>query len=219
MVCHMSPPEFVVRRATVEDLGGLKILWERSGLQVLDLEKRLTEFQLAVTPAGDLLGAVGLHILGKEAELHSEALTQPELGDALRALLWERIRSLARNHGLVRLWTREPAPFWLRAGFAEATSELLGRLPAAFGDAHQRWSAMQLREEGLPTLSLEQEFELFQQASRASADQVLAQARKLRTAANVIAGLALAAAVLVLGVYVLRQFKVNRGTPVPVQQR
>ena len=215
----MNPPEFSVRRATVEDLGGLKLLWERAGLQVLDLEKRLTEFQLAVTPVGDLLGAVGLHIVGKDGQLHSEAFTQPEQSEPLRLLLWERVRNLGRNHGLVRMWTREEAPFWLQAGFAEAGSELLKKLPAALGDGHQHWRAMQLKEETVPTLSLEQEFELFQQASKVSTEEVMAQARKLRTVANVIAWVALGAAVLVVGLYGFRQLKLPKDAVPPVQQR
>lgn len=206
----MNPPEINVRRATVEDLGGLKLLWERAGLQVLDLEKRLTEFQLAVTPAGDLMGAVGLHIIGKDGLLHSEAFTRPEQSEPLRLLLWERARNLARNHGLVRMWTREEAPFWLQAGFAEASSELLKKLPAALGDGHQRWLAMQLKEETAPNLSLEQEFELFQQASKASTEEVMAQARKLRTVANVIAWAVLAAALLVVCFYGLRQLRLTK---------
>jgi N-acetylglutamate synthase-like GNAT family acetyltransferase len=215
----MNPPEFSVRRATIEDLAGLKLLWERARLQVLDLEKRLTEFQLAVTPVGDLMGAVGLHIVGKDGLLHSEAFTQPEQSEPLRLLLWERVRNLARNHGLVRMWTREEAPFWLQAGFAEATSELLKKLPAALGDGHQRWLAMQLKEETVPTLSLEQEFELFQQASKASTEEVMAQARKLRSVANVIAWVALGAAVLVVGFYFLHQLKLPKEAVPPVQQR
>jgi len=215
----MNPPEFSVRRATVEDLGGLKLLWERAGLQVLDLEKRLTEFQLAVTPVGDLMGAVGLHIVGKEGRLHSEAFTQPEQSEPLRLLLWERVRNLARNHGLVRMWTREEAPFWLQAGFAEASSELLKKLPAALGDGHQRWLAMQLKEETVPSLSLEQEFELFQQASKASTEEVMAQARRLRTVANVIAWVVLAAAMLVVGFYGWRQLTLPKASATPVQPR
>ena len=214
---RMNPPEFSVRRATVEDLAGLKLLWERAGLQVLDLEKRLTEFQLAVTPVGDLMGAVGLHIVGRDGLLHSEAFTQPEHSEPLRPLLWERVRNLARNHGLVRMWTREEAPFWLQAGFAEASPELLKKLPVALGDGHQRWLTMQLREETVPSLSLEQEFELFQQASKASTEEVMAQARKLRALANIIAWVVLGAALLVVGFYGLRQLQLPKDPAPPVQ--
>jgi N-acetylglutamate synthase-like GNAT family acetyltransferase len=219
MVPPMTPPEFSVRRATVEDLGGLKQLWERSGLQVLDLEKRLTEFQLAITPAGDLLGAFGLRIAGKEGQLHSEAFTQPERAEALRPAFGERLRSLARNHGLVRLWTREEAPFWLHEGFSEAEAELLKKLPPPFGDSRHHWLALQLRDEAVPPLSLEHEFEIFQQASRADTEEVMAQARKLRTAATVIAWVALGVAVVVVGFSFFRHLQQTPDNRPPVQQR
>src|SRR5207302_5432031 len=56
----MNASEPTVRRATVDDLNGLKQLWERARLQVLDLERRLTEFQLIVSDESDLLGTIGL---------------------------------------------------------------------------------------------------------------------------------------------------------------
>src|SRR5213079_1001159 len=118
----VSEPQYSLRRATVDDLPGLKILWERARLQVLDLEKRLTDFQLVVSDAGDLIGAVGLHIEGKQGHVHSEAVAQLEQDAKFREQIWERILVLARNHGLIRLWTLEAAPFWQQqAGFAEAS--------------------------------------------------------------------------------------------------
>src|SRR5688572_1936101 len=159
----MSEPQYSLRRATVDDLPGLKVLWERARLQVLDLEKRLTDFQLVVSDAGDLIGAIGLHIEGKQGKVHSEAFAQPEQDAKFRDQVWERIQVVARNHGLVRLWKREGGPFWQQqGGFAEASAELVKRLPASFGDAPGRWLMLQLREENLSVLSLEREFELFQ---------------------------------------------------------
>jgi len=96
---------------------------------------------------------------------------------------------------------------------------VLKKLPAALGDGHQRWLAMQLKEETVPTLSLEQEFELFQQASKASTEEVMAQARRLRTVANVIAWVVLAAAMLVVGLYGWRQLTLPKASTTPVQPR
>ena len=93
----MNAPKYAVRRATVDDLGGLKQLWQRARLQVLDLEKRLTDFQLVVSDAGDLIGAIGLHIEGKQGQVHSEAFAQPELDAQFRDQVWERIQVLARD--------------------------------------------------------------------------------------------------------------------------
>src|SRR5205823_12351813 len=151
----MNSPEYTARRATVDDLSGLKILWERARFQVLDLEKRLTEFQLIVSDAGDLIGALALHIEAKQGLLHSGAFAQPEQEEQFRPQLWERIQSVARNHGLNRLWTQEGAPFWLQAGFVEGSSETLPRLPPGFGDRQARWLTLQLKDENVAALSIE----------------------------------------------------------------
>jgi len=193
LVCEpMDPARFVVRRATVDDLPGLKLLWERAGLQVLDLERHLTEFQLISSLEGDLAGAIGLHIDGRHGLIHSEAFAQPEEEDDFRQLLWDRLRNLARNFGLSHLWTQEQAPFWhQQAKFNEADAEVVKKLPAAFGDPHRHWSGVGLRDEAVEAKSLEKEFELFQQASRVGLDQVLSQTRRLKVGAYVIAGVLL----------------------------
>ena len=177
----MNEPQYHLRRATVDDLPGLKVLWERARLQVLDLEKRLTDFQLLVSDAGDLIGAIGLHIEGKQGHVHSEAFAQPEQDAQFRDQVWERIQVVARNHGLVRLWTREAAPFWQQqAGFAEASEELVKKRPASFGDAPGRWLMLQLREEHLAALSLEREFELFQAGQKQETEKLMQLGRKLK---------------------------------------
>lgn len=201
----MSSPEHNLRRATVDDLIGLKQLWQRAHLQVLDLEKRLTEFQLMVTDSGDLLGAVGLQIDGKQGRVHSEAFTQPENQDKYRQQLWKRVQSIARNHGLVRLWTWESAPFWIQRGFQEATEEALQKLPAVFGDRAKPWLVLQLREENIAVISLEKEFELFEAAQREGSEKLMQQAKVLRYVAYIILGIA----VLVGGYFLLQIFMKN----------
>jgi len=201
----MSSPDYTLRRATVDDLIGLKQLWQRANLQVLDLEKRLTEFQLIVTDSGDLLGAVGLQIDGKQGQIHSEAFTQPDEQDRHRQQLWERLQSIARNHGLVRLWTRESAPFWTQRGFQVATEELLEKLPAVFGDRARAWLALQLREENVAVISLEKEFELFQVAQQADSERLMRQAKVLRVAAYIFLGIV----VLVGGYFLVKIFMKN----------
>ena len=177
----MNEPQYHLRRATVDDLPGLKILWERARLQVLDLEKRLTDFQLVVSDAGELIGAIGLHIEGKQGQVHSEAFAQPEQDAKFRDQVWERIQVLARNHGLVRLWTQEAAAFWQQqAGFAEAPAALAEKLPASFGHAPGRWLMLQLREEHLSALSVEREFELFQASQQQETAKLMQLGRKLK---------------------------------------
>jgi N-acetylglutamate synthase-like GNAT family acetyltransferase len=182
----VNPTERIVRRANVDDLTGLRLLWERAHLQVLDLEKRLTEFQLVSTPGGDLIGVIALHIDGKLGRLYGEAFTHPEQADDARPWLWERLQTLARNHGLVRLWTLEAAPFWHHAGFTKADPEQLRKLPESFGDRHSHWLTLALREESVQAISIEKEFEIFQQSQRAQTEQVLAQARRLKLLAYVV---------------------------------
>jgi len=202
----MDAARFLVRRATVDDLPGLATLWARCGLQVLDLERHLTEFQLVSSWDGDLEATLALRIQGQEGLLHSEAITRPEQEDDLRQLLWDRMRNLARNHGLVRLWTQEQAPFWHQvAGFEVALPEHLKKLPPAFGNPHQRWFASLLRHNTPGALSLEQEFELFQQSSRASLNRVLDQTRKLRITGYLVA------VALFLGVFGLAVYLAIRG--------
>jgi N-acetylglutamate synthase-like GNAT family acetyltransferase len=196
----MDPAEYTLRRATVDDLVGLKLLWERAHLQVFDLEKRLTEFQIVVSSAGDLMGAVGLKIDGKQGLIHSEAMTQPEDEDSFRQLLWERLQIVARNHGLVRLWTQEPAPFWTHRGFQAADAETIQKkLPPGLGDGAKPWLAVQLREESMAAISLEHEFEIFQAAQKQGSDQLMAQAEKLKKVAYILLAIAIVAAAYFLG--------------------
>jgi N-acetylglutamate synthase-like GNAT family acetyltransferase len=207
----MSSPDYTLRRATVDDLVGLKQLWERAHLQVLDLEKRLTEFQLVGTEAGDLVGAIGLQIDGKQGRIHSEAFAQPEDTDRFRQQLWERIQAVARNHGLVRLWTREPAPFWAQRGFQEADAETIKKLPPAFGDTGQRWSSLQLKEESPVVISLDKEFELFQASQREGVERIMRQAKIMKNIAYAILGIV----VLIGGFYLLYVLIKNPGLPIP----
>ena len=197
----MNEPQYSLRRATVDDLSGLKVLWERATLQVLDLEKRLTDFQLVVSNAGDLIGAIGLHIEGKQGQVHSEAFAQPEQGVEFRNQVWERIQVLARNHGLVRLWTRESAPFWLeQAGFTEASPELVEKRPASFGGSPGRWLMLQLREDNATVLSIEREFELFQVSQKQETEKLMQLGRTLKVVTMVVLGVVL----LVGGFFVVR---------------
>jgi len=194
----MNPPEYIVRRATVDDLDGLKQLWEWARLQVLDLESRFTEFQLVVSNEGDLAGALGLHIEGKQGKLHSVAFTRPEQEDQFHALLWERLQTVARNHGLARLWTQEKSPFWRQAGFAQASPELQKKLPPGFGDAQGHWLTLQLKEETLAALSIEQEFELFQAAQKEETERLARLGRSLKNIVMALVGIA-----LVIGLFFL----------------
>ena len=94
-----------------------------------DLEKRLTEFQVVENSDGEVVGAIGFQIIRSAALLHSEGYSDFSVADAARNLFWERIQTLASNHGIFRLWTQERSPFWKSFGFQPPNAEVLARLP------------------------------------------------------------------------------------------
>jgi N-acetylglutamate synthase-like GNAT family acetyltransferase len=212
----MNPNQRVVRRANVDDLDGLRNLWVRTHLQVLDLEKRLTEFQVVASTEGDLIGAVGLHIDLRQGRIHSEAFLRAEDAVEARPWLWERLQTLARNHGLIRLWTREKAAFWGEVGFTEPSVEALAALPPAYRDGQGRWLTLGLRDESAAIISVEKEFELFQQAQRATTEDLLARARQMKVVViGVVLFLALAAMIAAV-LFMVRQSQPRRD---PVRPR
>src|SRR5213592_3655391 len=103
----MTASNYRVRRATLDDIDQLTAIWKAMSFPGEDLAKRITEFQVAEGPDGKVLGAVGLQIAAKHGRIHSEAFNDFALADQLRPLLWDRINSVATNHGLLRLWTQE----------------------------------------------------------------------------------------------------------------
>ena len=119
----MSSPPYRVRRATLDDIGQLSALWQSMHLAADGLSKRVTEFQVAESAEGKLLGAVGLQIAERQGRVHSEAFTDFSLAEQLRPLLWERLHAVATNHGLLRLWTQEQAPFWNHCGLLKAEAK------------------------------------------------------------------------------------------------
>ena len=200
----MRPAPFHVRRATVDDLPQLRALWQAMAFTDTDLEKRLTEFQVAAAPEGGLIGAVALQVSEGQGLIHSEAFADFSVADDVRPLLWERLQAVAANYGLFRIWTREDAPFWSRCGLTLATPEALAKLPTGWQVSGARWLTFQRREEISGTLSVEREFELFMQAEKQRTRSTLEQARLLNMIATVLA-IVLAAAVIGAALYFLRK--------------
>lgn len=165
-------------------------MWTAAQLPGADLEKRFTEFQVVVSPAGQPLGALGLHISGQHGRLHGEAFQSAERADEFRRLLWGRLQNVARNNGLARLWTQEKAPFWPQNGFAAAPPEVLQKLPAVFAGAAADWLTLKLKEE-LAGPSLDQELALFQQSQQMNAQRILRQTRILKAVAAAVSFLVL----------------------------
>ena len=200
----MSLAPYRVRRATVDDLPQLRALWQAMAFTDTDLEKRLTEFQVAAAPEGGLIGAVALQVFEGHGLIHSEAFADFSVADDVRPLLWERLQAVAANYGLFRIWTREDAPFWSRCGLTLATPEALAKLPSRWHASGARWLTLQRREETSGTHSVQREFELFMQTEKQRTQSALEQARLLNTIATVLA-IVLAAAVIGAALYFLRR--------------
>ena len=180
----MSAPGYRIRRATTDDLEQLTAVWAAAALPAGELDKQFTEFQVAESAEGQIVGAVALQIAGSEGRIHSEAFADFALSDTLRPLLWQRLEIVARNHGLFRIWTAETAPFWKKdAGFATAP----GRPPEAFGAARGIWLALRLKDEGADPNLLEAQFQLFREAERARRERLLQRAAAVKIAGTLIA--------------------------------
>jgi N-acetylglutamate synthase-like GNAT family acetyltransferase len=207
----MTTPGQQVRRATVEDLPQLSALWRQANLPWQDLEKRFKEFQVLQSASGQLIGAVGLHIVGTDGCLHHEAFVRSSSEDSCRQALWERLRIVAQNHGLVRVWTQNHTPFWPANGFGVASPELLQKRPAAFSSADHPWLVMQLRDEASAAAAIEREFAVFKAASREETDRMHRQARVLK----IIAGVVAAVVFILVMVWAYSLFRLKSGRPGP----
>ena len=192
----MSSPKYRVRRATLDDLDQLMNLWHAMNHPVEDLPRRVTEFQVVEDENGKLIAAVGLQIAQKHGRIHSESFADFEVADQLRPLIWDRVRSVAGNHGLLRVWTQEKAPFWNHCGLVRAEEEMLEKLPILWRGPSAPWLTLKLKDDVETVISLDKEFALFMQSEKQRTEQVFRQARTLKTIATVIA---LALLLLVLG--------------------
>ncbi|MFM7100626.1 MAG: hypothetical protein ACKO3N_05605, partial [Verrucomicrobiota bacterium] len=184
----VSPPEIEARRATVEDLPALEALWQRAGLPAEQLEKFVTEFQVVEDGDGVLRGAIGLQRDGDQALLHSEALGVEEGAEAVRGALWARLQVLARNQGVVRLWTLEDAPFW-RGLFRPATPAEIAGGSAVFADPGLAWWTLQLVDLARLEQMAQQQALLRGDFSGGVDEQFQETVRRIRLAAYGLAGL------------------------------
>ncbi|HVU09117.1 MAG TPA: hypothetical protein VHG89_11305 [Verrucomicrobiae bacterium] len=199
----MNPNELSVRRAIVDDLDALKQIWMAMRLPSDELEKRLTEFQVAENSDGQIVGAIGIQIARQHVLLHSEGYADFSLADAARDLFWQRIQTLAANHGVFRLWTQERSPFWKSFGFQPATSEILARLPEQWKNEFDGgWLTVQLKDEEKINAALESQFAGFIASEKQQTARVLEQARTLKTIITIV-GFAIGIFCFALAVYLL----------------
>ena len=204
----MNSANYRVRRATTDDMDQLVSLWRSAQLPAQELDKRFTEFQVVEHADGKILGAIGLQILGSEGKIHSEAYSDFGLTDELRPLLWERLRGVANNHGLFRIWTDEPAPFWKKnCGFTNATADAIAKIPAQFGGGKMNWLFLQLKEDRAAPGSLEAEFARFKAEEKERNEKMLQQARLFK---GIALGLSILLFIFVaIGLFYLFRYKSN----------
>ncbi|HUA67552.1 MAG TPA: hypothetical protein VMA13_03295, partial [Candidatus Saccharimonadales bacterium] len=170
-----------IRRATVDDLDALRAIWLSMRLPADELEKRLKEFQVVEDTDGQVLGAVGIEFSKQFALLHSEGFSDFSIADAARQLFWERVQTLAANHGVFRIWTQEDSPFWTRWGFQPANAEILQRLPEEWKTLKGKWLTLELKNEEAVTSALENRFAGFMDAEKEKTARVAEKARTLKT--------------------------------------
>jgi N-acetylglutamate synthase-like GNAT family acetyltransferase len=174
-----------VRRATVEDLDALKTIWVSMRLPAEKLEGRLTEFQV-VERGGEVVGAIAFQILRTAGALHSEGYSDFSVADAARQLFWERIQTLAANHGVFRLWTLEESPYWRNWGFQSADEVALSRLPPEWKEVAENWLTFELKNEAVINAALQNQFAGFMAAEKKSAEDTSARAKAVMNFITVI---------------------------------
>jgi N-acetylglutamate synthase-like GNAT family acetyltransferase len=182
----MASADYRIRRATVDDLPALRELWEQFGFPALELEKRVTEMQVAETHEGKIAAALGFKIERLHGLIHTEAVPESAENGAMHEAFWQRLQVLARNHGLFRIWTHSPAPFWATLGFQKPDPKAIEKLPAAFGPVDEKLITHTIREESPQGLSVEQEFELFSQAQKLETERLMRQAEVFKKIAYTI---------------------------------
>lgn len=199
----------LVRRATVEDLPQLRTLWQMENLSCEFLEKHFTEFQVVDDGAGQVLAAIGLQTGAGHGRLHSEAIAFFDQADAMRALLWPRLKIVASNQRIHRLWTAQEAPFWKEAGFEKANEETLPLRPAAFPEERAPWLTMPLRATDIAPQDVDKQFAELKVISQAETARLMERAKVMKVIAMILMTAVFAAFV----VWVIRFVQLQRRRP------
>ncbi|HXT12409.1 MAG TPA: hypothetical protein VN873_12670 [Candidatus Angelobacter sp.] len=182
----MTGSTLSVRRANVEDLNDLRALWNSARLPGPELEPRLTEFQVAEDTEGKITGSIGFEISGSQGRLHSDVFADAAIADTARDLLWKRIQTLATNHGVLRVWTKEHTSFWARLGFKPAGAEELKKLPESWKPSDPGWLTLQLKNEAVIDAA-EREMAMFMSAQKKQTERTVQSMKTVKTLATVLA--------------------------------
>jgi len=199
----MNPAGFRIRRATLDDMPQMADMWKAMHFSVDTLSKRITEFQVAESPEGKVIGALALQMAEKQGRIHSEAFGDFSYAEHLRPMLWDRLHSVAVNHGLLRLWTQENAPFWNHCGLNKPDAETLAKLPAIWRPLPGGWLTIKLKDDVDVLISADKEFSAFMAAEKEKTQRTFQQAKVLKIIATLIA-LGVLALVFVAGFYILK---------------
>src|SRR3954463_6267311 len=134
-----AEPAYQTRRATLEDLPELKRLWQEQNLPAPELEKRFTEFQIALAPNGTVAGGLGLQIQKQEGLIHSEVFSDAMKAPEIRLLLWPRLLAVAKNNGLIRVWALPTTSFYREQGMVDIDDATRAKMPEGFGSPNADW--------------------------------------------------------------------------------
>jgi hypothetical protein len=182
----MTASPLRVRRATIDDLALLRPLWESMHLPVSELEPRLTEFQIAEDAEGKIIGEIAFLVGGDQGCLHSEGFTDFGQADSARELLWQRIQTLATNHGVLRLWMQDEAPFWIQLGFKPPGPEELKKLPGHWISENPSWLTLQLKNEAA-IYAVTKELAVFMNTQKRQSERTLEHMRTVKMLATILA--------------------------------
>lgn len=206
------PHGITIRRATLDDLEVLRGVWREFGLVEHELEKRFTEFQLAVDAHGWILATLALRFTEHQGQVHSLTVRRTDLSRELTSALWDRTLALAEQHGAYRLWTRERGDFWGSVGFLPSVETGTPEAPLAFGGG-RHWLTLKLREEPLKLIAAEEQLEAYLELERLKTDQMVRRVQVLKILA---VGAAIVLFVVTMGA-LLMLVRRNRRPPPPPQ--
>ena len=97
---------------------------------------------------------------------------------------------------MLRLWTKERAPFWNHCGLQVADTDALQRLPALWRGEPADWLTLKLKDEVEAVMSLDKEFAMFMESEKQRTQRAFQHARVLKVVATLIS---LVVLVLVIG--------------------
>lgn len=215
----MEQPVFLGRRATLDDLPALRQLWEQERYDADALEPRVTEFQVAHDAEGTIIGAIGMKREGEQGVVHHEAFADFGVADQLRAVIWERFKTLAKNYAMARVWMQDCVHYWKEIGFDEADEEVLEQLPPELGEREGNWFTIVLRNDPFAdgsALARQQEM-LFRAALKEETEKTMRQAKLVRGLALTFS-IVLFIVICIAGFY-LYKYQQRRGLRRPLSSR